>query len=121
MNGAGLADEWTFHLTTLPMISPPSEPVASAGSASRLRHASRTIMAAMTWRRNGRFCFTIICVFTWAGAPGLSQAGTEEVVFESGGLQRHGFLWKPVGNGPFPAVLWNHRSEKIAGRAANPC
>ena len=35
--------------------------------------------------------------------------------FPSGGLQLHGFLWKPDGPGPFPAVLWNHGSEGSPG------
>ena len=39
----------------------------------------------------------------------------EEVVFPSGRLQLHGFLWKPEGAGPFAAVLWNHGSEKLPG------
>lgn len=38
-----------------------------------------------------------------------------EVVFPSGGHQLHGFLWKPEGTGPFPAVVWNHGSEKLPG------
>ena len=44
-----------------------------------------------------------------------AQAGPQEVVFPSGKLQLHGFLWKPSGAGPFPAVLWNHGSEKLPG------
>jgi len=44
-----------------------------------------------------------------------AQTSPQEVVFPSGGLQLHGFLWKPSGPGPFPAVLWNHGSEKLPG------
>ena len=44
-----------------------------------------------------------------------AQPSPQEVVFPSGGLQLHGFLWKPSGPGPFPAVLWNHGSEKLPG------
>ena len=46
-------------------------------------------------------------------APG--QAMGDEVSFESGGLTLKGFLYKPAGAGPFPAVLWNHGSEKQPG------
>jgi dienelactone hydrolase len=46
---------------------------------------------------------------------GFCQVKPEEVTFESGELQLHGFLWKPGGDGPFPAVLWNHGSEKFPG------
>jgi carboxymethylenebutenolidase len=45
----------------------------------------------------------------------LAQNKPEEVVFSSGGRQLHGFLWKPEGSGPFPAILWNHGSEKLPG------
>ncbi len=69
----------------------------------------------MTWRRIDRSFLILLFLLTWASATGLSQIGPEEVVFESGRLQLHGFLWKPSGNGPFPAVLWNHGSEKLPG------
>lgn len=39
----------------------------------------------------------------------------EEVKFPSGDLQLHGFLYRPDGNGPFPAVLYNHGSERKPG------
>ncbi|HZS56728.1 MAG TPA: prolyl oligopeptidase family serine peptidase [Bryobacteraceae bacterium] len=45
----------------------------------------------------------------------LGQSAPEEVVFDSDGLQLRGFLWRPSGNGPFPAILWNHGSEKRPG------
>jgi dienelactone hydrolase len=38
-----------------------------------------------------------------------------EVTFPSGNLILNGFLYKPQGNGPFPAVLWNHGSERRPG------
>jgi dienelactone hydrolase len=44
-----------------------------------------------------------------------AQVKPQEVTFPSGKLQLHGFLWKPAGPGPFPAVLWNHGSEKLPG------
>jgi dienelactone hydrolase len=45
----------------------------------------------------------------------VAQSKPEEVVFPSGGRDLHGFLWKPEGAGPFPAILWNHGSEKLPG------
>jgi len=42
-------------------------------------------------------------------------AQPEEVTFPSGKLELHGFLWKPQGSGPFPAIVWNHGSEKHPG------
>ena len=48
--------------------------------------------------------------------PGLSFAqtvrsvGPQTVTIPCGNLQLKGFLWKPDGRGPFPAVLFNHGS-----------
>jgi dienelactone hydrolase len=38
------------------------------------------------------------------------------VSFPSGDLTLHGFLYKPEGDGPFPAIIWNHGSEKLPGQ-----
>jgi carboxymethylenebutenolidase len=46
-------------------------------------------------------------------APG--QAKGELVSFRSGELTLKGYLYKPQGDGPFPAMLWNHGSEKEPG------
>jgi carboxymethylenebutenolidase len=48
---------------------------------------------------------------------GLAQSPPApiEVTFSSGNLVLHGFLYKPEGRGPFPAVLWNHGSERRPG------
>jgi dienelactone hydrolase len=47
--------------------------------------------------------------------PAHSQTNPVEVTFSSGNLVLHGFLYKPEGKGPFPAVLWNHGSERRPG------
>jgi len=39
----------------------------------------------------------------------------ELIAFPSGELELKGFIWKPPGAGPFPAILWNHGSEKKPG------
>jgi carboxymethylenebutenolidase len=45
----------------------------------------------------------------------------ERVAWENDGLALGGLLWKPAGPGPFPAVIWNHGSEKLPGAAqSNP-
>ena len=36
----------------------------------------------------------------------------ELVGFKGGDLELKGYIWKPSGDGPFPAVLWNHGSGK---------
>jgi dienelactone hydrolase len=45
-----------------------------------------------------------------------SQVDAQEVAFPSGSLTLHGFLYKPPGSDAFPAVLWNHGSERLPGR-----
>ncbi|HZM91281.1 MAG TPA: prolyl oligopeptidase family serine peptidase [Blastocatellia bacterium] len=42
-------------------------------------------------------------------------AQPELIGFKSGNLELKGFVWRPSGDGPFPAVLWNHGSEKSPG------
>jgi dienelactone hydrolase len=38
-----------------------------------------------------------------------------EVSFPSGSRTLRGFLYKPVGEGPFPAILYSHGSERLPG------
>jgi len=40
----------------------------------------------------------------------------ERVTFRSGDLTLVGYLFKPDGPGPFPAVIWNHGSERNPGQ-----
>jgi dienelactone hydrolase len=54
-----------------------------------------------------------VCFPTLACAQ--SPPTPTEVTFSSGNLVLHGFLYKPEGKGPFPAVLWNHGSERRPG------
>jgi carboxymethylenebutenolidase len=56
-----------------------------------------------------------LLLFTFVTHIAAAQSKPEEVVFSNGGRQLHGFLWKPEGSGPFPAILWNHGSEKLPG------
>ncbi len=46
-------------------------------------------------------------------APG--QTPGELVSFQSGEFTLKGYLYKPKGFGPFPAMIWNHGSEKEPG------
>jgi dienelactone hydrolase len=57
----------------------------------------------------------ILLVSLLQSAPSRSQTNPVEVTFPSGNLILHGFLYKPEGKGPFPAVLWNHGSERRPG------
>src|SRR2546423_58854 len=54
------------------------------------------------------------------GASARVTAQTEpltqqEVTFAAADLVLHGRLFVPDGAGPFPAVVWNHGSEKAPG------
>ena len=42
-------------------------------------------------------------------------ANAKLVSFSWSGGTLHGFLYVPEGKGPFPAVLWNHGSERRPG------
>lgn len=46
-------------------------------------------------------------------ASATPEATEEKVIFISDGHRLVGYLYKPAGNGPFPAIVWNH------GRAEN--
>jgi len=56
-----------------------------------------------------------LLLFALAQATSMAQSSPEEVVFRAVGGELHGFLWKPEGPGPFPAIVWNHGSEKLPG------
>src|SRR5271166_2746631 len=65
-------------------------------------------------RRMKRFlCGLLLVIFVKCIL--IAQSRPEEVVFPGGGRELHGFLWKPEGDGPFPAIVWNHGSEKLPG------
>src|SRR5437763_1716406 len=46
-------------------------------------------------------------------APG--QTPGEKVSIASGQFTLEGMIYKPEGSGPFPALIWNHGSEKTPG------
>lgn len=64
------------------------------------------------------FCLFLLLSagIAFAQAPSKSDSadkpGVLQVEFKNGNLTLQGFLWVPEGKGPFPAVLWNHGSEK---------
>src|SRR5206468_1706365 len=47
--------------------------------------------------------------------PSPAGVSKERVTFHSDHLTLVGFLFKPDGPGPFPALIWNHGSEKSPG------
>src|SRR5262245_62415584 len=54
-----------------------------------------------------------------AGQPqDASRFNKQRITFQSGALTLVGYLFKPEGSGPFPAIVWNHGSEKNPGGGA---
>jgi carboxymethylenebutenolidase len=92
----------------------------NSGTQQKYRRTSSVLIVARTapcWLlmlRTKRFLYALLLL---ALIPGISvaQSTSEEITFPSGGRELHGFMWKPEGAGPFPAVLWNHGSEKLPG------
>src|SRR5579859_7702194 len=62
-----------------------------------------------------------VVIVSLTAAPVAAQAEpgqlptAQEVTFPSGDLLLHGRLFVPDGPGPFPAILWNHGSERYPG------
>jgi carboxymethylenebutenolidase len=71
-----------------------------------------------------RLCAVLLLVAATGWAQTAPDAGSDasppmpvaqEVTFPAGDLVLHGRLFVPDGAGPFPAILWNHGSEKAPG------
>ena len=62
------------------------------------------------------WCATLLLVVLVLVSAAWGQTARPDLVaFDSGALELKGFVWKPSGDGPFPALLWNHGSEKLPG------
>ena len=55
--------------------------------------------------------FSISCCTVFGRQSPSNNYQPDTVTFRSGDLSLKGFLWKPSGPGPFPAILYNHGSE----------
>jgi dienelactone hydrolase len=87
-----------------------------SGGLQAGRHEAQTIFFACHTRKPLSFVFLpALLFFLHATLFAQSPPSPREVTFSSSGLVLHGFLYKPEGQGPFPAVLWNHGSEKRPG------
>jgi len=63
-----------------------------------------------------RFGFPVLIwalVFPTPIRAGDKPSDVDTVVVRSGALTLQGLLWQPTGEGPFPAVLFNHSSGKL--------
>jgi carboxymethylenebutenolidase len=75
---------------------------------------ARIILFSFLSLRRERFLCGLL-LFALVQDISVAQSKPEEVVFPIGGQELHGFIWKPEGTGPFPAIVWNHGSEKLPG------
>src|SRR5437867_5093829 len=58
----------------------------------------------------------LVAAFLTANQNASGQTSRPELIgFKSGDLELKDFVWKPSGDGPFPALPWNHGSEKLPG------
>src|SRR5207302_9992548 len=82
------------------------------GRPSSLITVRRITRLSFLALRPKRFlCGFLLC--TLAQALALAQTKPEEVVLSRRGSELHGFLWKPEGTGPFPAIVWNQGCEEV--------
>src|SRR5215469_445516 len=58
---------------------------------------------------------TLLVAASTVCAQETPPSSAKPVSFPSPGGTLYGFLYSPQGKGPFPAVLWNHGSEKRPG------
>ncbi|HEY3305920.1 MAG TPA: prolyl oligopeptidase family serine peptidase [Candidatus Binatia bacterium] len=63
----------------------------------------------------GSFALWVAAFFPAIQSAWGQATGPDLIGFKSGDLELKGFVWKPSGDGPFPALLWNHGSEKSPG------
>ena len=71
-------------------------------------------------RQYARVLALLVLTLTFATAGGQTPVGVWSVVIRSGSATLHAMLWRPLGRGPFPALLLNHGSgwtgeEVVAG------
>src|SRR5215467_13182592 len=59
----------------------------------------------------------VLALCSAAHAAPQGPAAPETVLVASGSLKLRGVIWRPVGKGPFPGILFNHGSYRAADSA----
>jgi carboxymethylenebutenolidase len=90
-------------------------PVTVDGRTETRIHGVCPVLTRCSYLAGPKRTVTVWLLSMLAACVSQAQSQPEEVVFPSDGRQLHGFLWKPDGPGPFPAIVWNHGSEKLPG------
>ncbi len=68
-----------------------------------------------------RALFGIFCCLLGAGtSESASRSAYTEIFYPSGDLKIQAYLYKPAGDGPFPAVIYNHGSRRGNERRPTP-
>ncbi|HJZ70668.1 MAG TPA: dienelactone hydrolase family protein [Vicinamibacterales bacterium] len=69
----------------------------------------------------GLLLFTVALAISSAGIAQVAEPPQQQTVeILSGRLQLKGFLWRPAGRGPFPAVVFNHGRSDTAQQHSLP-
>jgi len=98
-----------FHASVTTKAGPNAR---NAGSSQIIRVVSCCIFANRS-STPMKLCCRISCALLLslsALAQSPQSMAPQVVKFASGKLRLNGYLWKPAGTGPFPAVLFNHGS-----------
>jgi carboxymethylenebutenolidase len=101
----------------------PLPQTSGIGSVCARRHSDKPTRLRVSLRHRPRCKFAmarlfsglaavLICATTFAAKAGADSVPTEKVTFSSNGLALVGYLYRPEGTGPWPAVVWNHGSER---------
>ncbi len=64
-------------------------------------------------------CLALFASCAW-GQDGRVRRAYEEVFYASGRLRIQAYLYKPVSEGPFPVVIYNHGSRQLRERVSVP-
>ncbi|TMH99471.1 MAG: alpha/beta fold hydrolase [Betaproteobacteria bacterium] len=65
-------------------------------------------------------CLTCVATSTAQSQSDLDSPKYQEVFYSSGNLRIQAYLYKPDGDGPFPAVIYNHGTRDGRERASFP-
>jgi carboxymethylenebutenolidase len=85
----------------------PAAAIAAFSSRMRRLALAPWIRAAAARRQAG-----LAVVGATIAACCMTDAAAEQVTFQSNGFLLHGCILLPQGRGPFPAIIFNHGSEK---------
>ena len=108
------------------MTSPkPLRAPSSARHRERRPFNMAALSAALTLQMQCLGRFVVICVMCVVTSTARSQSEADspkyqDIFYSSGKLRIQAYLYKPDGDGPFPAVIYNHGTRDGRERASFP-